>query len=220
MFRKYEKTYRIPVPEFNVKGKHFLSKKEIKLLLSGKVDIEEKLDGANTGVVRHKKGFSIQKRGSLVGQSEHEQFNYFHNWARHKGYDELMSLPKGYIVYTELMYLVHSMYYDKLPDYVIIIDVWNGQRYLTRQDKENFCEKYGLHCVPLITSGIFGVSDLYSLIPKKSVYGDEIEGIVVKKYRKKKQQLRGKVVLSEFIRKIDADGKHWTRKKQVKNELA
>ena len=115
MFRKYEKTYRIPVPEFSVKGKHYLNKKDVRLLLNSKVDIEEKLDGANTGVVRHKKGFTLQKRGSLVSTSEHEQFNYFHSWAN-TNYSNLMAIPKNYTVYTEVLYSVHCIYYNNLPD--------------------------------------------------------------------------------------------------------
>ena len=54
MFRKYEKTYRILVPQIDVKGKHYLSKKEVKKLLGGNVTIMEKLDGANVGIIRHK----------------------------------------------------------------------------------------------------------------------------------------------------------------------
>jgi len=217
MFRKYEKIYRIPVPEFNVKGKYYLAKKDVRLLLNSKVDIEEKLDGANTGVVRHKKGFTLQKRGSLVSTSEHEQFNYFHSWAN-KNYDNLMAVPKNYIIYTELLYSVHCIYYNNLPDYVIVIDVWNGHRYLNRNEKENFCIKHNFKVVPLIVSGVFNVTDLYNNIPKKSKYGERIEGIVIKKYKKKKLSLRGKIVLPEFIKSIG--NIHWTKQEQKVNKIA
>jgi ATP-dependent RNA circularization protein (DNA/RNA ligase family) len=216
MFRKYEKIYRIPVPEFSVKGKHYLCKKDVRLLLNSRVDIEEKLDGANTGVVRHKRGFTLQKRGSLVSLSEHEQFNYFHSWAN-TNYENLMSVPKNYTIYTELLYSVHCIYYNNLPDYVIVIDVWNGKRYLSRHEKENFCTKYGLEIVPLIASGIFRVDELHNSIPERSSYGGKIEGIVVKKYKKKKLPLRGKVVLPEFIKSIN--NIHWTRQEQKVNKI-
>ncbi len=99
MFKKYEKIFRILIPEINVRGKFTLSKDETRLLLGGKVFIEEKMDGANTGIIRHKRGFHLQKRGSLVGQSEHEQFGFFYNWAYQKNYEKIMKLPQRYIVY-------------------------------------------------------------------------------------------------------------------------
>ncbi len=77
MFRKYEKTFRILVPTIEVPGKLVLSKNDAGALLSGNVIIEEKMDGANVGIIRHKNGFALQKRGSLVGPSEHEQFEFF-----------------------------------------------------------------------------------------------------------------------------------------------
>jgi ATP-dependent RNA circularization protein (DNA/RNA ligase family) len=97
MFRKYEKTYHM-----DASGKFCLSKSDISDLLNGEVIVEEKMDGANVGIIRHKNGFHLQKRGSLVGQSEHEQFGFFHNWANYQNFDKIMNLPKGYTVYGEL----------------------------------------------------------------------------------------------------------------------
>ena len=122
MFLKYEKTFRIPIPQIKVPGKLILSRKELQLLLAGKVEIEEKMDGANVGIIRHKKGFSLQKRGSLVGQSEHEQFQYFHAWANRIKYDNIMSVPPNHLLYGELLYAVHTIYYDNLPDYFLVFD--------------------------------------------------------------------------------------------------
>jgi len=46
MFRKYEKTYRIHIPQFDNRGRRVLSKKDAKRLLGAEVVIEEKIDGA------------------------------------------------------------------------------------------------------------------------------------------------------------------------------
>lgn len=217
MFRKYEKTYRIKIPEFTVKGKFFLSKKEVKKLLAGWVAIEEKLDGANIGIIKHKGKFHLQKRGSLVAQSEHAQFGYLYNWAYHQNYDKLLGIPDSYIVYAELMYAVHNIFYDSLPDYVIVIDVWGGKNYLNREEKERFCKKHGLVVCPLVDEGRFRISDLFSLIPKKSAFGDRIEGIVLKKHRKK-DFFKGKIVLPEFQKALSG-GQHWMRKPMERNQL-
>lgn len=219
MFRKYEKTKRLQVPQFDVPGKISLDKNELSNLLGAEVIIEEKFDGANTGIIRHKNGFHLQKRGSLVAQSEHAQFQYFHAWAWQQKYEQIMDLPKNYIVYGELLYAVHSIFYDRLPEYWICFEVWNGSRYLDRTEKENFCAKHGFVCVPLLARGFFTPSELGKMIPEKSAYGETCEGIVVKRYRKKKKErMIGKIVRPEFIKQIEENG-HWMHQQMRKNLL-
>jgi len=217
MFRHYQKTYRIIIPEISVHGKHTLSKDEVKRLLGAKVVVEEKMDGANTGIIRHKKGFSLQKKGSLVAQSEHAQFGFFHNWANHQNYDKIMAIPVGYLMYTELLFAIHTIYYDILPDYVLVIDIWNGKKYLNRKEKDEFCEKYGFYQVPLIAEDYFSIDELHGLIPKESQYGDIAEGIVIKRYRKK-EYMRGKIVKKEFMKFLDKSD-HWTKNLLKRNRI-
>jgi len=218
MFLKYEKTYRIPIPQLKIPGKLILNRDEVRELLSSSVDIEEKMDGANTGIIRHKGGFSLQKRGSLVGQSEHAQFQYFHGWANGVKYDNIMAIPIGYRVYGELCYAVHTIYYDSLPDYFIVFDVMENNRWLNRKQKEDFCNKYGFEIIPLINTGSFYIEELWNLVPDKSAFGDVSEGIVVKKYSKKKKYLRGKIVKPEFIKSME-ESDHWTKYNIHKNKL-
>jgi len=209
MFRKFEKTARIVIPQINVRGKLFLSDKETKLLLGGSVTILEKLDGANVGIIRHKDIFKLQKRGSLVDTSEHAQFSFFKAWSMQK-YSELMTIPKGHIVYAELMRCVHTIYYDKLPDWVCVYGVWSNknQMYLPWKEVVEICSEVGLSTVPFISDDYFNKVDLYNLIPKVSAFGSETaEGIVVWNYR---HQLRGKIVRPEFSKQMD-ENDHWTQ---------
>lgn len=218
MFLKYEKTYRIPIPQIKVPGKLVLSKADIKRLLAGSVDIEEKLDGANVGIIRHRSNFALQKRGSLVGQSEHLQYQFFHAWANRIKYDNIMSVPYGYRIYGELCHVVHTIYYDSLPDYVIVIDVMKDGVWLNRKDKEAFCDKYGFAIVPLIAQGYFNLDELWGFVHKGSYFGDTSEGIIVKKFHKKKGYMRGKIVKPEFIRHME-ESDHWMRSKLKTNKL-
>lgn len=219
MFLKYEKTFRVPISQVKVPGKLVLSRKELKLLLAGQAEIEEKMDGANTGIVRHKNGFALQKRGSLVGQSEHEQFQYFHGWANRIKYDNIMSLPINHILYGELMYAVHTIYYDSLPDYFLVFDILNlkTNHWMCRAEKENFCHDFGFSIVPLVAEGYFDIDDLYKLMPKESAFGEVAEGMVIKRYRKK-EYLRGKIVKPEFIKTME-ESKHWMKYDIRKNKL-
>lgn len=204
MFRKYEKTFRVD----SLSNKMSLTKDELKSLFSGQVAVEEKMDGANVGIIRHKKGFHLQKRGSLVGQSEHEQFGFFHNWANVQHYTKIMNVPPGFLIYGELLYAVHSIYYDKLPDYVLIFDVMEDGEFLSYNDRIEFCKKYEFHSVPLIDYGHHTKETVMKLVPKESAYGEMAEGIVVKRYAKN-GYTRGKIVKPEF-QKILEESEHWT----------
>jgi hypothetical protein len=209
MFRKFEKTARIVVPQINVRGKLFLSDKETKLLLGGSVTVLEKIDGANVGIIRHKDMFKLQKRGSLVDTSEHAQFSFFKAWSM-QNYNKLMTLPKDHVIYAELMRCTHTIYYDKLPDWVCVYGVWSNKRqvYLTWKEVLEICVKAELSTVPFISEDYFNKVDLYDLIPEVSAFGSEkAEGIVVWNYR---HQLRGKIVRPEFSKQMDEDD-HWSR---------
>jgi len=214
MFRKYEKTFRVSGP----KGKLSLTEAEIKNLFSGKVVIEEKMDGANVGIIRHKKGFHLQKRGSLVGPSEHKQFQYFHAWANQKMYANIMNIPMNYIFYGELLYAVHTIYYDKLPDYVLIFDVWDGEKYLNWVERNDICNELGFHRVPLIAYDYFYPKSVEMTIPGPSAYGDVAEGIVIKKYTKSGEYYRGKIVKPEFVKEME-ESDHWMHKEVKTNKL-
>lgn len=207
MFRKYEKTFRILVPQYpGVKGKHYLPTKEVKELLRGRCVITEKMDGANIGIIGTKQGFKMQKRGSLVDISEHAQFGRFKAWANEK-YDVLSHIPNKWILYGELMHTVHSVYYDKLPDWVLIFGIWDGKEYMEWEEVEEYCSDNGLYTVPhLFTSSGWDRNTIVDdCMPDDSFYGsEEAEGIVIYNY---KRQQRAKVVKEEFVKGI---GKHWT----------
>lgn len=210
MFRKYEKTYRILVPQFDVKGKHFLSKDETKRLLGGKVTITEKMDGANAGIILTKDGwFRMQKRGSLVDQSEHEQFNFFKAWTQ-TNYEKILKVPARYRLYGELMRAVHTIQYDRLPDWFLVFAIWDHKKneYVKWSVLEELCAEWGFSTVPLIGDNVYVDRDeLVDYIPKTSNYGfEKAEGIVVWSYR---QQMRGKLVIPEFIKRMD-ESDHWT----------
>jgi len=216
MFRKYEKTYRILVPQISTKGKHYLSDADTQKLLRGNVVITEKMDGANVGIIRHKDHFRLQKRGSLVDVGEHFQFNFFKAWTQ-QNYDKLMQIPQDTILYGELMICKHTVFYDMLPDYFLAF-AWLDRKtdeYYHWCDVEELCDKIGLCTVPMLemTTNV-PKDELFDIIPDPSMYGHEqAEGLVVWNY---KRNIRGKVVLKKFQDSMDKDG-HWATKKIVKN---
>jgi ATP-dependent RNA circularization protein (DNA/RNA ligase family) len=216
MFVKYPKTYRILVPQINIKGKHFLSGAEVKKLLGGRVVITEKMDGANVGIIRHKNYFKLQKRGSLVDVSEHEQFNVFKAWSN-TNYDKIMQIPKDTILYGEFMYAKHTVHYDMLPDYFLAFAWWdnNLKEFASWEDLEILCNNIGINTVPLVAiTNNANKDELFEDIPDPSIFGHEpAEGIVVWNH---KANLRGKIVRSQFQKAMNKSG-HWASKPVTKN---
>ena len=217
MFRKFEKTFRIVVPQYQTHGKLCLSNAEVRGLLTGNVVIEEKLDGANVGIIRNKSdlGFALQKRGSLVGPSEHTQFNYFVNWA-HNNREGILKMKLGEIAYCELLYAKHNMHYTSLPSLVMLLDVFDSRagEYINLPKKKEFSDRVGLRMTPVLYDGQGPrLTDLVGFIGRSSFADCLMEGIVVKNYRK---QMRGKIVRPEFMKEID-ESDHWAEQAVTKN---
>jgi hypothetical protein len=211
MFRKYEKTCRVPNAKIITSGKKMLSSDETRALLVGKIVIEEKIDGANVGIIGGKQGrdFRLQKRGSLVDVSEHPQYNRFKAWSMERFLD-LSKITHPFIVYGEWMWATHHIYYDKLPDWFICFDIWNGEEYVNRTQKEEYCFRFHLQVVPLLFSGyVASINDVLPYVFGKSAYSstENREGIQVKNYGK---QMRGKIVNKQFQKELDEDDSHWT----------
>lgn len=217
MFLKYPKTFRIIVPQINVRGKHFLSGAETKKLLAGKVSITEKIDGANIGIIRHRDTFHLQKRGSLIGQSEHPQYGFFVAWAQ-TNREKLLQIPKDTILYGELCVATHTIPYNTLPDWVLAF-AWYDKKndtYFSRDEMTVMCDRAGLSYTPELFRGHIEKNDLFDLIPDKSHFGNQkAEGIVVEKT---KDHMRGKVVREEFVKNMEKD-LHWSKKNIKYNKL-
>lgn len=87
--------------------------------------VEEKLDGANTGISFSPAGdLLLQSRGHyLVGGGRERQFNFIKAWAQaHAGW-LLQRLEDRYVMYGETMSKKHSVFYDALPHHFFEFDV-------------------------------------------------------------------------------------------------
>jgi len=215
MYLKYEKTFRVVSPKIRIRGKFCLSKQEQNALLTGRVEITEKVDGANVGIIRSKQGWTLQKRRGLA-DSIHPQFSFFWNWARHNE-PKIVQIPIGWIIYGELMYAQHNIDYDKLPSYFLVFDIWNGKKFLDHGDRIQEVKKFGFQHVPVLYYGYTETNSLDDFIMTSHCsFKDMMEGIVIKNYRK---QQRGKLVRAEFIKQLEED-EHWMNKPVIRNKLA
>ncbi len=206
------------MPNYPIKGKYYLAKKKEELLFKGKCFVFEKLDGANSGIYRENGKTYLQKKGSNIDYS-HPQYSFFSNQWYWLNKCKIERLPDNIVVYGELLRCVHTIKYKNLPDWFIVFDIFDlkNNKYIEWGKVKKICNKAGLSTVPFIYEGIIKNKEhLEKLVPKKSIYGNIIEGIVVKNYN---NQVMGKYVKSHFIKTIEETNKHWSKKKIELNKV-
>lgn len=89
------------------------------------VVIEEKLDGANSGISFDENGqLLLQSRGHfLTGGGREKHFALFKSWAGSHQEALRNRLGTRYQMYGEWLYAKHTIFYDRLPHYFLEFDV-------------------------------------------------------------------------------------------------
>ena len=131
--------------------------------------VEEKCDGANTGISFDDDGtLLLQSRGHyLVGGIREKHYNLFKEWANIH-IDMLFDLlGTRYILYGEWMYAKHTIYYDALPHYFLEFDIYDRERGIFLDTDSRYAMLKGKPIVsaPIIARKAFGkLEDLISLV--------------------------------------------------------
>src|SRR5690349_11878037 len=86
--------------------------------------IEEKVDGANSGISFGKTAvLRLQSRGHyLTGGPREAQFTLFKQWAATDAQTLYRVLGDRYVTYGEWLYSKHTVFYDRLPHYWMEFD--------------------------------------------------------------------------------------------------
>jgi len=129
------------------------------------------------------------------------------------------SPEQPYDLFYEHLRIRHSVFYDRLPTWDIMLDVAAGNKILSPPLRE----QYGIP-PPLIKRKVdmtpkYFFEKLSFYLDRTSAFAPEsnIEGIVIKNYQK---QLFGKVVSIEFYKGIEAAGSYLKRRIVERNRLA
>ncbi len=96
--------------------------------LSGRfLVIEEKLDGANSGISFTPDGqLLLQSRGHyLAGGGRERQFELLKAWAHRRTADLWALLGDRYLLYGEWLFAKHSVFYTDLPHYFFEFDIYD-----------------------------------------------------------------------------------------------
>lgn len=89
--------------------------------------VEEKLDGANSGISFDEEGgLRLQSRGHyLDGGPREKHFALFKTWASVHQAALFQRLGSRYLMYGEWLYAKHTIFYDRLPHYFCEFDVFD-----------------------------------------------------------------------------------------------
>lgn len=120
--------------------------------------IEEKVDGANSGVSFSEAGqLLLQSRGHyLVGGGRERQFGLLKQWAACHEEWLLERLEDRYVMYGEWCLALHAQPYNALPHYFLEFDVWDKRvgRFLSTAARHRLLAGGPVVSVPVVYQGV------------------------------------------------------------------
>ncbi|MFY2564928.1 RNA ligase family protein [Achromobacter ruhlandii] len=194
--------------------------------------VEEKLDGANTGISFSPTGdLLLQSRGHyLVGGGRERQFNFIKAWAQaHAGW-LLQRLEDRYVMYGETLSKKHSVFYDALPHHFFEFDVLDRRTgaFLSTEARRELLAGGPVLSVPVLYDGLAParLADLKALLrpslAKTARWRDAFEATVRREGLDLALAWRqcDKSDLSEGLYiKVEADGRTLGRYKWVRADF-
>lgn len=141
--------------------------------LKGLIVVEEKMDGANSGISFSSSGeLLLQSRGHyLTGGPRERQFELFKSWAMRWRQELYEILRDQYVMYGEWMYAKHTVYYDALPHYFMEFDIYEKKNgiFLSTKQRHKMLEGSPITSVKVVGEGTFDhVDELWGLVTKSN----------------------------------------------------
>lgn len=203
------------------------------LLASGRIFIEEKIDGANCGITRHRdtgeplvrnRSHILNKAwgGNKATPAKAQWTSVWTWWYRNCKRFDALAVLLGFepSVYGEWLYAQHTLGYNALPDLFVAYDIYDAEkrRFLDPERSRAALLAAGFFVVPLLAGpGAVTEKELQTLVNGPAAYdtsGARREGIYVKMGDGETLLLRAKAVRAGW--KSDDD---WNKKPLVKNRL-
>src|SRR5262249_15493329 len=153
---KYPRTHHIEGSRFQP-GDEDLDSVPFDTIAGRDLIIEEKLDGANSGISFDSDGrLLLQSRGHyLLGGAAEKHFDLFKQWA----YTHMVSLRDAlsarYVLYGEWLYAKHTIFYDALPHYFIEFDLFDKEKteFLSTERRKELLSGLPIVSAPVVFSG-------------------------------------------------------------------
>lgn len=180
-----------------------LASTEISSWLEQPVIVEEKLDGANVSIWWEQSRLCVAGRGGADAMDRGSQLGALRSRVN-AGYAQLRPLLEdGLVLYAEWMWLTHSVRYDLLPDYLVVLDFRRADEgFVPLCERDRLSHEHELVVPPRLFAGILGSEAALVNLMGRSRCGSELmEGAVLRR----SDGQRCKVLRPGFARASDAD---------------
>jgi hypothetical protein len=139
-------------------GDEDMSEIPFSLLRGRYVVVEEKLDGANSGISFSPGGeLLLQSRGHyLTGGAREKHFNLFKSWAATHSAALHAALGDRFVMYGEWLYAKHTIFYDALPHYFVEFDILDTEanEFLSTARREEMLAGLPISRAPVLAEGL------------------------------------------------------------------
>jgi hypothetical protein len=194
---------------------------EVAALLSAEVVVEEKLDGANVVLwLDDNDRVECALRSGPGSMDRAGQLGPLRAWVASHDEPLRSALSGGYqALYAEWLFLAHSLAYDRLPSFLIVIDFWRGEDgFASAGQRDVLCAESGLVAPPELWRGVpNGIGAIERLFGRSEWRSGPAEGLVVRRVGDAADAPRlGKLLAPGFARLGDND---W-RRGRPRNRLA
>lgn len=168
---KYPRTYHLPWSEGATADDKII--KDISHLIGKVVVVTEKLDGENASLYQYK------NHARSMDSAHHPSRSFLKmRWA-----ELSYKIPIHLQVVVENMYAKHSIFYNRLTDFLYgICVIENDKVVLSWEDTLNSLGQIGIEPVPTLHYGTLTEEMIIALMNSnfRSAFGDDIEGYVVR----------------------------------------
>lgn len=120
---KYPRTRHLSGSKYQ-NGDHDLDAIQFADIKNQYIVVEEKQDGANSGISFEDGQMRLQSRGHyLIGGPREKHFDLFKQWSSVHEYAFREVLGEKYVMFGEWMYAKHTVFYDALQHYFAEFDI-------------------------------------------------------------------------------------------------
>ncbi|MFH1117894.1 MAG: RNA ligase family protein [Pseudomonadota bacterium] len=194
-----------------VRGDKVMSESERNSFLSEELVVEEKVDGANLGISFDAGGnMRAQNRGAYLSLPGTGQWEKLTAWLTPKTEALFEILTDCYILFGEWCYARHTVSYDRLPDWFLGFDIYDGStaRFLSCTRRERIFDAIGISPVPRVDQGHFTLSELSGLLSQSRLSDKPAEGLYLRFDQGDRLVQRAKLVRPSFVQSVE---QHWSR---------
>lgn len=166
-------------------------------------DVEEKLDGANVAIWLDNGQARVMSRGGPDAMDRARQLGRLRAWIGEHEHAVRALCAGDTVIYGEWLWLRHGVPYDRLPDWLVVLDLWQpdtGFRSTAERDVAAHVSGFTTPPVVVRDAILHSLSDAEQLIPGAAWGPSRAEGIVLRR----PDGHRAKVVHPHFERRSDA----------------